>query len=100
MKHPDLARWKEKWGTDLELGTEVSISPSCKRYERTYDYGMKARVVTMGLEGAEIGQVTIGLSYSAPIKDDMGYSSMCEIDGYLVEDLMPALVLMPAHHPV
>lgn len=100
MKHPDLQRWKEKWGTDLELGTEVSISPNCQFYERSYDHGMKARVVTMGIEGPEIGRITIGISDAVPINDEMGFRCLCETDGYSTEDLMPALVLMPAHHPL
>lgn len=90
MKHPDLVRWKEMHGVDLEIGLEVCVSPNCQYYEPMYDKGMKAKIVEMHLDGYEIGTVKIGISDSVPVNSEMSGRTRCEMDGYTIDELFPA----------
>lgn len=81
--HPDLQTWERACGKPLLIGSRVKIDPSCAHFEEQYDLGKVFKVVSMYVDA---GGLNIGLD-----DGEGGDRYICEIDGYYIKDLLPAL---------
>lgn len=80
MEQKELTEWKKLHGSNLTIGSEVKIKPSCKYYEPQYDQGTEFKVTLLYVDS---GGLNIGIEESA--------SKMwsCDTDGYRIGDLEP-----------
>jgi len=80
MERKELVEWEKMHGSNLTIGTEVEINPSCEYYEPQYDKGTKYKVTYLYVDSG-------GLNIGIEELDHKMWS--CDTDGYRIADLEP-----------